>query len=350
MIIVLLFSVALQLGSIGFSAAMSGMEDAVDNAVTDVLGDEVDAMKAIKKIELHLHLGGAWPLDYLREIATPEQYEKLVAFLERFKGGMDYHECFQIFSLVGKIVDTDQKVEDGVVALCRALSADNVAYAEFRTGLKDLGSGLEGYLQAVLRGIERAQVPLKVGILLSLRRDSSAGLAGQTVELVKKYRHHGVVGIDLSGDSVQGDGEAVFESLVQARECDIPVALHLGESPKESAEQQMKELQKINPSRIGHGVHLCQDAIDWIRERRTPVELCLRSAVLVGMIKDAAQHPALQLLRDGHPVIICTDDPLIFDTTLSQECAAVARLCELTVEDVARLQKQAKHYAFGQKI
>ena len=103
----------------------------------------VESMKDIKKSEWHLHLGGAWPLSYLREVAEPQDFINLCTMLDRIEGGdVDYHTAFQVFGLVGKIMNSEERVEAGVAALCADLWADNVVYAEFRTGLKNFGVGV----------------------------------------------------------------------------------------------------------------------------------------------------------------------------------------------------------------
>lgn len=308
-----------------------------------------EQMRNIPKSELHLHIGGAWPLEYLREISKPQEFNDLCLMLDKIQSGIvDYHHAFRVFSLISKIMHSDERIENGVVALCKDLLQDNVVYAEFRTGLKDLGSGLDGYLAAVLRGIQRGTegTPLRVGLILSLRRDTNDSIAEQTIDLALKYRNHGVVGIDLSGDSTQGDGKFIFSSLIRAKENHLPITLHIGESKEETAEQQMMELLIIQPERIGHGVHLCEKARQWIKEKKILVEMCLTSAVQAGMITNAKEHPALKLLLDGHPVAICTDDPLVFNTTLSQEFAHVAWMTGLLPEEIQELQKQIQNYAF----
>ena len=306
-------------------------------------------MKNIPKSELHLHIGGAWPLNYLKAISSPQEFTDLCLMLNQIQAGkVDYHNAFSVFNLIGKIMYSDVLIENGVVALCKELLSDNVVYAELRTGLKDLGSGLEGYLDAVLRGIKKGTQgePLKVGLILSLRRDSNHSLAEHTINLALKYRDRGVVGIDVSGDSTKGDCKDVFPSLIKAKENHFPITLHLGESKKETASQQMLELLTLKPQRIGHGVHLCNDAKKWVKENKVLIELCLTSALKAGMVSDPKYHPALTFLLEGHPVAICTDDPLVFNTTLSEEYTKVAYQTGLSGEQIQELQKQAQNYKF----
>jgi adenosine deaminase len=308
-----------------------------------------EQMKNMQKSELHLHLGGAWPLEYLKEISQPQEFADLSLMLNQIQAGsVDYHTAFRVFSLISKIMHSDERVEDGVAALCKDLLRDNVVYAEFRTGLKDLGSGLEGYLAAVLRGIQRGtyETPLRVGVILSVRRDTHHFTAEETIDLALKYRNKGVVGIDVSGDSTQGDGKQIFSALIRAKENNLPITLHIGESKEETAAQQMMELFTIQPERIGHGVHLCEEGNRWIKEKKILVELCLTSAFKAGMISNESEHPALKLLLQGHPVAICTDDPLVFNTTLSEEYTRVAQLTGLSPEEIEELQKHIHIYNF----
>jgi adenosine deaminase len=307
-----------------------------------------EQMKNINKSEQHLHIGGSWPLSFLKEVATPEEYAALTGMIDQIQEGLDYHAAFQVFVLIGKIMNTEERIENGVAALCADLIRDQVTYAEFRTGLKNLGNGFEGYLESVLRGIEKgtAGTHLKVGLILSLRRDTTPKDAYKTIDLANAYAQKGVVGIDVSGDSTVGDVKNILPPLIYAKNLGLPITLHIGESKKESAELQMMELQTLQPQRIGHGVHLCIEAVEWIKSNQVLVEMCLTSALKTGMISEMSEHPALKLLLEGHPVSICTDDPLIFNTTLSQEYAYVGLITGLSPEAIEALQKETEKYHF----
>lgn len=301
------------------------------------------------KVELHLHLGGSFPRRlYLATIATPAQLSELDEALEKVNSGMDYSEVFHVFPLVAQIVNTDQKVEDGTAALCESLKADGVSYVEIRTGLKNCGSGFKGYLDAVLRGIKRgsADRKIKVGLIVSLRRSTPIEEAEETIRLALAHHYRGVVGLDISGDSGIGDATHFMDLVVEARLRGLPLTLHIGESPKETEEQQMRELTILSPNRIGHGVHLHKKAMGWVLTNETPVECCLSSAVKVRMIEAIAQHPALTLFKRGHPVVFCTDNTLLFKTTVSNELFLAMSVLGLSARYCAVLQEKAYDYRF----
>lgn len=159
-------------------------------------------LKDIKKTELHIHLGGSWPIEYLKTISTSEEYIILNDFLNKIDDTIDYHAGFEVFGLVNKLVNTEQRVEDGTIELINDLVSDNVTYVEIRTGLKDFGNGMEEYLNAVLRGIEKGcQTNLnkiEVKLILSLRRDTSNEVSKFTLDCIKKHRDI-IVGLDISG-------------------------------------------------------------------------------------------------------------------------------------------------------
>jgi len=291
----------------------------------------IEYFQKLPKSELHLHLGGAYPLPYLLSIASPEQANILQNSLDLIAKGIGYKEVFHVFPLIAQIVNTNEKVEHGVKALCKELQEDGVIYAELRTGLKDLGGGYEEYLKGVLRGIKNYPVKL----FLSLQRNSSVETAKATVDLAMNYQSQGVIGIDLSGDATHGVVENILPELLRAKAANLQLIVHMGESPEEK--DQLKILEALQPDRIGHGVHLCKEAEQWMFSHRIPLEVCLTSSVLVQMVKDYHEHPGLRYFRQGHPIVLCTDDPLIFGVSLSQELQKAHEYCGLTLEEIEQI-------------
>jgi adenosine deaminase len=187
--------------------------------------------------------------------------------------------------------------------------------------------------------------PIRVTLVLSLRREISIADADETIALAIKYRGQIVKGIDVSGESIKGDVKGIFDALRLAKSKGLTITLHIGESKHESPEQQLKELKEIQPSHVGHAVHLCPEAQAWIEDNRIVVEACLRSALSV-MITKPSEHPALVLFKKGHPVVFCTDDSTLFGDH-SEELALDACLCNLSIEEVTEMQKIALTYAFN---
>lgn len=296
--------------------------------------------KELSKAELHLHLGGAYPKSYLFSLATDEQRETLDNALSSVANRIAYNDVFTVFEIVRQLVDTETKVQKGVEALCKELKEDNVAYVEIRTGLKNLGHGPEAYLQAVLAGIEEEKSQhFTAKVLLSLQRNSSLQSTRKTIDLAIKYQGRGVAGIDLSGDSTIGDVQSIRQELLRAKDAGIAFIVHMGEDPRE--EDQLLLLELLQPKRIGHGVHLVPEAKEWVLQKKIPLEVCLTSSVLVQMVQDLHEHPGIDMLRQGHPVIFCTDDPLLFSVTLSDELWRAHHFGGLSLDEIREANKRA---------
>lgn len=309
-------------------------------------------IKGILKTELHAHLGGAVSMQFLERSLSPVAYAELTQFIVKLKKGNDYSDSFKAFKLIAPALDSNAKIEAAANDFCFAQFMDEVNFSELRTGLKRLNNGtFEDYLKAVLEGLRKGQHDFggRVNLVLSLRRDTTKEDAEETVNLAIKYRDQGITGIDISGESTKGDGSGIFEAIKRAKAAGFPVTLHIGESPNETPDQQMKELEEIQPERVGHTVHLCPAAVDWIKTKKVIVEACLRSALSVNMIKKPGDHPALALLKEGHPVVFCSDDSTLFGT-LSEELTLAACLCDLSIKDIEEIQRKAVGYAFQAKV
>lgn len=307
----------------------------------------LNKIKYSQKTDLHAHLGGAVPLEFIHKYSSPAEYSKLVNFLDQLKGGLDYSVGFQAFSMIRNVLTTNRRLEEAAYEYCRSRFMERVAFTELRTGLKRLDGGFEDALKSILEGLKRgmSDFSVKVTLLLSLRRDTPSDDAEEIIDLALKYRGDIVKGIDVSGESTVGDGSGIFEALKRAKSHQLPITLHIGENRDEKPEQQLKELQEIQPDRVGHAVHLCPEAAGWIKDNKVIVEACLRSALSVSMIEKPGEHPAIKLFKEGHPVVFCTDDSTLFGD-LSEELALVACLCGLTLKEVVNLQEKALEFAF----
>ncbi|MBI2712536.1 MAG: hypothetical protein HYX41_06770 [Bdellovibrio sp.] len=312
------------------------------------------AIHELPKAELHLHLTGSYPLTYLKKITTEEQYLGIVENLRILSKGVPYHEAFKYFIPIEAAVNTHEKVERGIHALCDELSKDNVVYAEIRSGLKNFGDGFEEYLKTVLKGISHCPTNLKVKLLLSVRRHTPLAQVIETVDLAIRYKDQGIVGLDVSGDSTLGEIKNLSAEIKRAKENGLFLALHLGESSKEtdSVEKQIdqqKLLEELQPERIGHGVFLSDQSRKWLFEHPgVPVEVCPSSSVIAGMIGHHSEHPAVQLYfrKHNHPIVIGTDDPLLFQTTLTNEYQKVLELDHVTLEEIKKMIRWSFEFSF----
>src|SRR5260370_9605327 len=85
----------------------------------------------------------------------------------------------------------------------------------------------------------------------------------------------------------------------------------------------------LGAERIGHGIGVMRDerTMDFLAARGIPLEVCPTSNLRTGALarqlgrKTAgyAQHPLASIFHRGVPVTISSDDPAMFQTTLTRE-------------------------------
>src|SRR5262249_32734408 len=94
--------------------------------------------------------------------------------------------------------------------------------------------------------------------------------------------------------------------------------------------------------------------MDLLADRRVPLEICPTSNLRTGALdtqlrrKNApiTDHPLPQLIRHGIPVVLSTDDPAMFHTTLENE-HRVAHSLRLSAADMAQLISHSHDFAFS---
>jgi adenosine deaminase len=106
---------------------------------------------------------------------------------------------------------------------------------------------------------------------------------------------------------------------------------------------------EIGAERIGHGIRAIEDdrLMEELRRRDVPLEVCISSNVRTGAVESLEAHPVRRLFEAGVPIILNTDDPVLFDCTLRGEYVLAERVFGFTAEELARVAANSLLYAFG---
>jgi len=111
----------------------------------------------------------------------------------------------------------------------------------------------------------------------------------------------------------------------------------------------------LNAERIGHGIAAAQypALMDLLVDRRIPLEICPQSNIRTGALAKQLRlpeapikdHPLPQLWRHGIPIVLSTDDPAMFHTTLQAEYENAAQL-GLNETELAQIVDMSFEHAF----
>lgn len=132
----------------------------------------------------------------------------------------------------------------------------------------------------------------------------------------------------------------------RARALGLKITVHVAELHNTDDTHTVAET--FMPERLGHAC--CLSEKDWLLllKQRIPVEICPTSNLKTLAVTTLQEHPFARYLASGHPMIICTDDKGVFNTTLSEEYFFMALAHQLTRKQLYDLALQGLPHVFEQ--
>jgi len=312
---------------------------------------------ALPKAELHLHLEGAiQPTTALALMArhgvkaTEQDVRQRYAF-------RNFSEFLETFKWLTSFLREPQDYTLVASALAEHLLEQNVVYAEVTLSVGVMllrKQRLEANFEALLRAAEPFERRgLRLRWIFDAVRQFGAGAAMAVVEAAKTCASKEIVAFGIGGDELQVPTAAFRAVYDRAAELGLHRLIHAGEvgGPEKIGEA----IELLGVDRIGHGIAAIHDPVlmDLLAERRIPLEICPQSNIRTGALacqlgRDDVRiedHPLPKLFRHGIPVVLSTDDPALFHTTLSDEYALAARL-GLQENELEQICSMGFQYAF----
>jgi len=308
-----------------------------------------DHLRAMPKVELHVHLEGSIQPHTLLELAERNKIDLPCSTVNEIRALYRYRDFVrfaEIFIMTGRCL---RRPEDFCLVTERmgvSMADQNIRYAEvFWTPQLYTDGTLS--LDVILDGLEegRRRVRQVQGIELRWIPDVVRSLPLPKKELLDwllspGVRERGVVALGLGGPE-DGHPPEPFASVFQrARDVGLPANPHAGEFGGPSSV--WGALQSLKASRIGHGVRSIEDPtlVQYLAEHQVPLEVSPTSNIELGIYPIYEQHPLKHLVEAGCRVTIHSDDPALFETTLSDEYQHAIVNCGLTLE---QLEEAALH-------
>jgi adenosine deaminase len=214
-------------------------------------------------------------------------------------------------------------VRHATLGVLRDFRDDGVSYLELRTTPRQVPGGMtkDEYVSTVLDCIDEfGTQDMPTYLILSVDRRNTPEQALEAVDLAVKYKHRGVVGVDLCGNPMKGDVATFRPAFARAREAGLKITLHFAEVPASSTRAELETLLSWGPDRLGHVVNVPDDIKATIAARGIGLELCLSCNVQAKLTAGGfADHHFGYWKDKGCPISLCTDDVGIFRSPVSNE-------------------------------
>lgn len=284
-------------------------------------------VREMPKVELHLHLEGAFTLETLfRLIRKHEPSTSLRSpddLRERFIY-TDFSSFINIWNWKNTYFRTGQDFELSSYHTLEALSRQNVLYVEpffSPWDFRNNGLGMEEITESILAGCTRAtqDFGIRWNLIADINREHGPAEGLSRIEQILRYRDRGVIGIGLGGREKEFPAEAFVDAYARAARHHLLLTAHAGEADGPASIR--AALDVLHVHRIGHGIRACEDAslVATLAERRIPLEVCVTSNVKTGVVPSLSQHPVRTLFDQHLCITINSDDPTMFDCSLTGE-------------------------------
>lgn len=291
-------------------------------------------LRAAPKAELHVHLEGTirpeTVLRLARRHAIPLPADD-IAGLRRWYAFRDFRHFIEVYVTITRCLRTVEDYAGIVVEYATELAEQNARYAEITfspsTHGVTLGVPDHVFLTGLRTGRERAlDLGVEINWIFDIVRDAKdpERSYGYTTRLAIERRDEGVIGIGLAGLETGGSAAPYVRWFDMAREAGLHCVPHAGEVTGPANVR--AALGELRAERIAHGVRAVEDPalVAELAARRVPLDVCPTSNIRLGVYPALDAHPLRRLYDAGVIVTVGSDDPALFDTSLSAEVMTLA--------------------------
>ncbi|MEM8549982.1 MAG: adenosine deaminase [Verrucomicrobiota bacterium] len=300
--------------------------------------DELRAyIQALPKTETHLHMEGALPWDFMRELDDEKYAVPPASWQNGYKFRDFAHFEDQLLGHALSWYTTPERYHRAAKQVFAGLAALNVKYVEtsFASGVMEfLGVDGKGILDAILSA---APEGMEVRVFLGIHH---GGLNEKMLPVLEEaLTWQGLTGIDLHGVEEIPVGEPEIAFWKQARAAGKFTKAHAGEFCGADFVRWCVEV--LGALRIEHGVRAVEDlaVIELLKERDIALDICPISNVKLMPGITAENHPIRELVDAGVTCTVSTDDPLAFGNNLLDDYVLLGESRGFSPSELAQLAR-----------
>ena len=315
--------------------------------------------KAFPKIELHRHIEGSLRLGTIIELAKQHgrplpastveglaPYAQVLRPLDSLQAVLDAFDLFQHSFLSLEAVEriafeaVKDAANDGIRLVELRFSPDFMA--------RPANLEWDAMMDAMLRGTRRgeAETGTLVALIAIVSRSYGLKSAHETAAFAVNWRDE-LAGFDLADTEDAVPARELARAIQPVHAAGISLTVHSGENSPSNHIRESVEI--LEARRIGHGVSLIEDdaLIELCIARNTHIEACPTSNLRTRAVPSLTQHPARVLLERGVSLSINSDDPGLFDITLSHEFKVAAEDLGFSDADLRKASRCALEASFA---
>jgi len=308
---------------------------------TSLTDKEKQFITSMPKVELHLHIEGAIPLEVLFNLIRRSEREPSVKTIKDLRERLIYKNFtnfLEIWRWKNTFIEDEQDFEEIVYQVLSNLSKQNVKYVEAFYAPGDYwrqGFSIQGITEYLINGKEKAyrDFGIKSELIVDLIREHGPEIGMKRLEQLTPYLGKGLIGIGLGGSEQDFPADPYTLVYKEAKERGFRLTAHAGETA--GADSIWTAIEKLGIERIGHGMRASEDPklLSLLKERQIPLEMCVISNVKTQVCKSIEDHPIKKYYDKGLIVTVNSDDPTMFNTSITREYTVLVEELGFVIKD-----------------
>jgi aminodeoxyfutalosine deaminase len=320
-------------------------------------------IQRLPKAELHVHLEGAISPRTVLELAR--RHKRLDMLPARNEAGLqkwftfrDFPHFLKVYLAIQDLLRTPDDFALIAYELGADMAAQNILYREAtftpytHTDFQEKGLEIRDLLDGLEQGRRRAQQEFGVEIrwvfdiprnfsFINPQNGYNPEPAEKTLEYALLGKACGVVGLGLGGSEINAPALPFAHVFAAERREGLWSVPHAGETMGPISV--WEAIDHLGAQRIGHGVRSIQDPllVKTLAERGIVLEINPTSNIRLHIYEDYAVHPFRQLDKAGVIVTVNSDDPPLFNSSLSQEYCVLSQQFGYKEPDLIRIARNA---------
>ncbi len=301
-------------------------------------------IRDLPKVELHLHLEGAIPLDAL--LVLIEKYKGkdyiTISELQQKFTYTDFSHFLDIWAWKNQFLKEYEDFEYITEQVAIDLASQNIRYAELcfsPTDFRRSNLQPQQIAIAIRKGLNKHSDKITINLITDLVRDEENKLP--QLKQILEVKDQGIIGIGLGGDEANYPPKLFIEVYEKAKALGFQTTCHAGEAA--GPDYIWQAIHDLHIDRIGHGTNAYKDTelVQYLIDNQIPVEMCPISNVRTASVSSLKEHPIYGFYKKGMLVSINTDDPKMFSTTLENEYTSLADTFNLDLIDIYNLAQNS---------
>lgn len=303
---------------------------------------DVAFVRDMPKVELHLHLEGAIPLNTLLQLIYKYEGKDFISIdeLEKKFAYSNFANFIKTWYWKNSFIREYEDYELIAENVALGLANQNIKYTEIYfspSDFRQFKAPPQEIAIAVRKGLNKHSDKITINLIADLVRDEIDKM--EQFSQILEVRDQDIIGIGLGGMEKEYPPNLFINVFSEAKKHGLRTTCHAGEAA--GSDYIWQAIKDLGSDRIGHGTRATEDPklVDYLIEHQVPVEMNPISNVKTAVVKSLGEHPVIDFYNRGMLVSINTDDPKMFNTSLEMEYLSLVETFGITKTDIVALAR-----------